>query len=895
MFLKSCRTLIVVLPLVVVPAPAQQERPRIEAIPLWQTELKTDRSTNPTHDAPATIRIDGILDESVWQHAGYSDFTQKDPDESKPPSQQTSVWIAYDNEALYVGARMHDTAPESLVTRLSRRDGSWTSDMFAFFIDPYLDRQTGYYFALDAAGTYYDGVLLNDDWDDNSWDGVWEGKVRPDSLGWAAEMRIPFSQIRFQDLDEYVWGVNFRRDVARRNERSYVVITPRNESGFVSKFADLVGIRGIEPVQRLEVLPYVTARAEYSSHKPGDPFNDGSIHNTRAGADIKVGIGSSLTLDGTVNPDFGQVEIDPAVVNLTDVETVFQEKRPFFIEGSTIFRFGQGGTNNNWSFSWPGVDFFYSRRIGRDPQGSVPSADYVDTPTGTDILGAAKLTGKVGENLSIGTIQAFTKREYAELMSNDKKSEAEIEPLTYYGITRMENSFRKGLHSIGAIGTITSRVFSDPRLRDEINANAFVGGLDGFATLDQDREWVLAGWTAATHVTGTPTRMIALQRNSLHYFQRPDGGRKVDSSTTALTGYAARLRINKQKGQFYTNASIGFLDPRFEPNDAGFVSRADVINGHLVLSYKWSEPNSLSRFFQLGGAIFRNYDFDGNKTWDGVFHFGNWELPNFYYVDWNLAYNPETISNRRTRGGPLTTTPAGYQISFSGGTDPRRDILGNIGYFTYQKSDGTNWSVYGELEWRPTTSVSLSILPTYEHNIEGAQYVAVIVDPLAQATYGSRYVFAQVDQTTINAGVRVNWTFTPKLSLQLYLQPLISTGDYELFKELARSKSFDFNVYGETNSTITRNGEKYTIDPDAGGPAQPFTIGNPDFNSVSLRGNAVLRWEYLPGSVLYFVWTQQREDVEPTGEFTFGPSLNRMATADPDNIFMVKMTYWWSN
>ncbi len=895
MTLKHYRAFILALPFAIVSAFAQTDRPKIEAIPLWQTELKTDRSASPTRDTPALIHVDGILEEAVWQRAGYSEFVQRDPDENKPPSQQTHVWVAYDNAALYVAARMHDTAPESLVTRLSRRDGSWTSDMFAFFIDPYLDRQTGYYFALDAAGTYYDGILLNDDWDDDSWDGVWEGRVHSDSLGWAAEMRIPFSQLRFQNQDEYIWGVNFRRDVSRRNERSYVVITPRNESGFVSKFADLVGIRGIEPVQRLELLPYVTTRAEFSSHEPGDPFNDGSIYTPRVGGDIKVGIGSNLTLDGTVNPDFGQVEIDPAVVNLSDVEISFQEKRPFFIEGSTIFRFGQGGTNNNWSFNWPGVDFFYSRRIGRSPQGSIPSADYVDAPDGTDILGAAKLTGKIGDNLNVGTIQAFTKREYAKLMTNGQRSDAEIEPLTYYGITRVENSFEKGRHSIGAIGTITSRMFSDQRLRDEINASAFVGGLDGFVTLDRSREWVLAGWAAASHVTGNSTRMIALQRNSLHYFQRPDGSRKVDSSATSLTGYAARVRLNKQKGRFYTNASIGFLNPKFEVNDAGFVTRADVINGHVVLAYKWNEPNALSRFFQLGGSVFRNYDFDGNKTWDGIFHFGNWELPNFYYVDWNLGYNPETISNRRTRGGPLTITPAGYQVEVGGGTDRNRDLLGSLGYFTYQKSDGTNWYVYGDLEWKPATNISLAVSPAYEHNIEAAQYVGEVADPLAAQTYGARYLFAQLDQTTISAGIRMNWTFTPKLSLQLYLQPLVSSGDYELFKELARSRSFDFNVYGETNSTITRNGEEYTIDPDASGPAQPFSINNPDFNYVSLRGNAVLRWEYLPGSVLYFVWTQEREDNEPNGNFTFGPSLNRLASANPDNIFMVKMTYWWSN
>lgn len=875
---------------------SQQPRKNIEAVPLWKYNLNTDRFANTASRAGEQVSIDGILQEQIWQRPGYDQFTQRDPDESKPPSQRTEVWLAYDDNALYVAARMHDTAPDSLITRLSRRDASWNSDMFAFFVDPYLDRRTGNYFALDAAGTYYDGVLYNDDWDDDSWDGVWEGNVHSDSLGWTAEMRIPLSQLRFQQQEEYVWGVNFRRDVARRNERNYVVMTPRNESGFVSRFADLTGIRDITPVQRVEILPYITTQAQFTQHATGDPFNDGSKYTPRVGADLKVGIGSNLTLDGTVNPDFGQVEIDPAVVNLSDVETSFQEKRPFFIEGINIFRFGQGGTNNNWNFNWSGVDFFYSRRIGRSPQGSIPGADYADIPSGTDILGAAKLTGKIGGNWNVGTIQALTRREFAKLETSGQRSEAEVEPLTYYGITRATAEFDEGRHSIGFISTIAARSFSDQRLRDQINKDAFVGGVDGWTTLDDDRMWVLAGWASVTRVSGNQTRMINLQRNSRHYFQRPDAGHvSVDSSATSLTGYAGRVRLNKQKGKFYMNAALGFLNPKFEVNDAGFVGRSDLINGHVVVSYRWNEPTETYRFFELGGSAFRSYDFDGNKTWDGFFHFGNFQFLNFYSINWSGAYNPQTVNNRRTRGGPLTLNPPGYQADISASSDQNKSVVYDLGYSTYQSRSGTSNSVYGGISWRPTTSISISFSPSFDRNIEAAQYVGSGIDPTATATFGSRYVFAQLDQSTASAGIRLNWTFTPKLSLQLYAQPLISSGNYELFKELARPKSYDFNVFGETNSTITRNGDEYTVDPDGVGPAAAFTIGNPDFNFVSLRGNAVLRWEYLPGSVVYFVWTQSRADFTPDGEFKFGHSFDRLLSADTDNIFMVKMTYWWSN
>lgn len=318
-----------------------------------------------------TITIDGVLFEAVWQNgSGVSQFKQRDPHEGAEPSEKTVVHIAYDDAAVYVAARMFDSAPDSIIARLGRRDANLTSDMFGFFIDPYYDRRSGFYFGLNAAGTMYDGVLYNDEWDDDSWDGVWEGRVQIDAQGWTAEMRIPYSQLRFQKKDELVWGVNFQREIARKNERNYLVFTPKNGSGFVSRFVDLVGISKITPPRRIEVLPYVTSKAEYLQHQPGDPFNDGSKYTPGMGADFKIGLGNNLTLDATVNPDFGQVEVDPAVVNLSDVETFFQEKRPFFIEGANIFQFGNGGSRSNWGFQLGQSEFLlhapYRPRAARE-------------------------------------------------------------------------------------------------------------------------------------------------------------------------------------------------------------------------------------------------------------------------------------------------------------------------------------------------------------------------------------------------------------------------------------------------------------------------------------------------------------------------------------------------
>ena len=373
------------------------------------------------------VEIDGELTEPVWKNGNtFDNFIQRDPDEGSPASERTVIKLAYDDRYLYLGAVMYDSYPDSIMARLTRRDEEVDADNIVLCLDPYNDERSGYYFGLNAAGTQMDGVLYNDSWDDDSWDGVWEGNVYRNGEGWTAEMRIPFSQMRFNQSDSMVWGINFRRIIARKNEEAYLVFVPKNESGFVSHFANLTGFEKIHGSGQLEILPYITARAEYLQFEEGDPFNDGSSYIPGAGADFKMGIGSNLNLNATINPDFGQVEIDPAVINLSDVETFFEEKRPFFIEGSSIFDFGYGGARNYWGFNWGSPDFFYSRRIGRQPQGSLPdNVDFADYPTGTHILAAGKLAGKLGDSWNVGTIQNVTKREYARISSNevqDRKS-----------------------------------------------------------------------------------------------------------------------------------------------------------------------------------------------------------------------------------------------------------------------------------------------------------------------------------------------------------------------------------------------------------------------------------------------------------------------------------------
>ncbi len=841
------------------------------------------------------IKVDGTLSEVVWHRPGFDSFTERDPNEGTKPSERTEIWVAYDQEALYVAARMFDSSPDSIVARLARRDTKISSDYFVFYVDSYHDKRSGYYFEVNAAGTIADGVLYNDDWSDGTWDGVWEGKARVDSLGWTVEMRIPFSQLRFQRDSSYVWGVNFERFISRKNEDDYVVFTPKNSSGFVSRFPNLTGITEVDAARPIELLPYFVSKAQYMNVDGNNPFNDGSEYSFGLGGDFKAGIGNNLTLDGTLNPDFGQVEVDPAVVNLSDLQTYYTEKRPFFIEGADIFtNFGYGGSNSFWGFNFSTPDFFYSRRIGRPPQGSIPDADYVDVPTGTTIISAGKLTGRIGDGWTIGTLHAITSRETAMVDTSGSVYSVPVEPLTYYGVARVRKEFAAGDQGLGFIATLSERDFKEAALRDQLNSSEFVFGIDGWTYLDANKTWVLTGWSGMSQVRGGRNRMISLQESAPHYLQRPDVSYlHFDSSATSLTGYAGRLALNKQKGNIYVNAALGFMDPRFDVNDLGFMWRGDVVSGHVVGGYLWTEPGRFARSGSVFFALFRSYDFGGDMIWSGVYTQERVTLLNYYSIDGWFAYNPQSVSDYSTRGGPKMLNLPGFETELMVSTDDRKAWVANAGvhHMEYKTGD-RDVTYYAGIQWNPDPNMKLTVSPSYEQSNWDAQWVGVFDDPAAVPTYGKRYVFATLRQKTISADIRLDWAFTPQLSLQLYAQPLISAGNYSNYKEFARPRSYDFDFYGRNGSKITEAGGSYFVSP--GGAGAPFSFSDPDFNFKSLRGDVILRWEYAPGSTIYLVWTQDRTDDRYPGFMQLNRDFRSLVSASPNNIFLIKLTYWFN-
>jgi hypothetical protein len=868
----------------------------LTSVTLYSLEKPGNSKKVTAYRVNEKISIDGKLSETIYQTiTPITEFIQRDPDEGKPATERTEVWTFYDDYNFYVTAKLYDSKPDSITKILGRRDNFLASDYFGFAIDTYLDRRNAFFFLVNPAGSIIDGQFFNDSWDDETWDGVWDYAVSLFDSGWCVEIKVPFSQLRFKNLEEQIWGINFYRRLNRNKEEDHFIYVPKKENGFVSHFATLTGIKGIKQKQRIEFLPYAAGKAQYLIHDPLDPFYKKNQYQKNLGVDFKFGVGSNLTIDGTINPDFGQVEVDPAVINLSAFETFYNEKRPFFIEGRNFINFGNGGSNSNFSFNWPNPQIFYSRRIGRAPRTPVEHNGYVDYPNETRILGATKLSGKITNDWSIYFLNAFTERTYAQIDSQNVRFEQEIEPFTYYGVFRTQKEFNSGKQSIGLISTAVIRDNQDPFIDSRLVRSTTTIGLDGWTYIDKEENYVFTGYIIRSQQTGSNNSIRRLQEAPQRYFQRPDAEKyKLDTTRTNFSGYAGRFALNKQKGNFYLNSAFGFISPEFDVNELGFQYKADVLNSHLVIGYRWFNPDGITRWKNIHFAVFANSDFEGNLTNKGLMFFGGFQLMNFYSFNLDFGYAPQVYDKDLTRGGPLVIRPTAYWYSFNFESDESKDFVvefGIQGEHLVTGTKGINSSI--SFEWKPNSQLNISFEPQYEYTLNKTQWITKIDDIFAIKTYGSRYIFGEMTQKTISANIRLNWTFTPKLTLQLFAQPLFSVGSFSNIKELAEPRTHNFNVYGvDRGWIIKRPDNDFEIDPDGNDSAPSFILSNPDFNTKSIRVNAVLRWEFLPGSSLYFVWTQDRMNFDNPGTLSFKRDLKNLFNSDSNNILMLKLTYW---
>ena len=841
------------------------------------------------------VRIDGKLDDPAWADATPVDrFTQRDPDEGRPVSERTEVRVLIGDDALYVGARLYDREPSKIRRRLVRRDEDLASDYFAVLIDSYHDHLTAFRFRVNPAGSFDDATIDARGNHDFSWDPVWHVHATIDSTGWTAEMEIPLSQLRFNPSADGIWGIQFRRWIDRKQELAEFSFTPKNEQADVSRYGHLAGLGALHARRQIELMPYGLAKAQNTFAPPGDPFHDGSEQSGSVGADLKWGIKDDLTLNATVHPDFGQVEVDPAVVNLTATETFFPEKRPFFVERSELFNFGQTQSSNY--FSVPTT--FHARRIGRPPQRSLSPFDYpfLDTPSLSTIAAAAKLTGKTRSGWSVGALDAVTTEERARYLDTlGVERRLPVEPLTNYAVARVRRELGGGNTRIGAIVTNVSRDLSDPGLESMLRSRATVAGID-FMHYWAGRRWSLDGYVQGSRIEGSAEAIAATQRSSAHYFQRPDADHvEFDPTRTHLTGISDLISLNKLGGKHWKgNITYQDLSPGFESNDMGYISNVDTWGVSTLGMYKEDKPSRLFRNWYVMAFSNNAWNHGGNLQYQGYEAQGSGTFANYWYGDLRGSWYPKAYDDRLTRGGPLTRIPSGGRVAATVNTDSRQSYFFSLHSDFSWNDAGANAQRYSpSLTLHPAPSMLVRVEPSIQKIRDMAQYVTTVPDPNATATYGSRYVFATLDEHVVSLDTRLDWTFSPRLSFQLYLQPYVVSALFRELKELRAPSTYDFDVYGGSRGTITRDpAGTYTIDPDGPGPSSSFALGDPNFNFRSLLGNAVLRWEYRPGSVLFLVWQQNRNGAQPFGDFDFSRDVRAVFDQSPENIVAIKATYW---
>ena len=850
------------------------------------------------------IALDGRLDDAGWQRAQpITGLTQVDPLEGRPSSQPVAVRIVYDDEAVYVGAMLYDTRPVTL--RVARRDSDLgTSDAFGITFDSYHDHQTAFRFSVNASGVQADHVINSTGGEDDSWNPVWDVAVAVGDSGWAAEMRIPFSQLRFRSADVQRWGLQLERIIARDQEYAVYAFTPKNERGGPARFAHLDGIQGRANANRLELTPYLVGRADYRAVPVNpdvtfvNPYRGPSDYGVGIGGDLKFRVSSNITLDATINPDFGQVEADPAQINLSAFETRFDERRPFFVEGSEIFGFGSRMNRQ--------VQMVYSRRVGRAPQGDAPfEAVYADVPEAATILGAAKVTGKSAGGWSFGVMEAVTGRETVPFVDADRvEARAVVEPLSNYFASRARRSSADGTTRAGGLFTAVHRRVGGSPLGDELRSAGYVGGADF------QRDWGNRAWSASAElstslVRGSPAAILRTQRSSARYFQRPDAAHtRLDPARTSLAGYHTFLSVGRFAGDLQGHVNAWATSPGYEINDFGFLTTADRRSVSSELSYRENTPGRVLRGWLVSASPHVTWNHGGDRVSTGMGAGGWAELLNYWRGELYAELSPATIDDRLTRGGPLGRSPATRSLRWELSSNENRPLSVDIeGNHDRDAIGGYGNRVGFGVEWKPASNVQLSVEPGFERERAAMQYVTSIGDATAVATFGRRYVFAALDQTTLAMGLRANVAFTPKLTVETYVEPFLSSGDYGTLKQLRAPRTYDFDVYGTDAGTLERDAEGvYVVDPDGTGAAPAFRIADRDYTYRSLLGNAVLRWEWRRGSALYLVWQQARSlERTATGEFAADGRIGRfdpggeargLFAIPPQNVLQLKVTYW---
>lgn len=828
--------------------------------------------------------IDGIIDDKAWSIVPWDDrFVQHSPHQFAKPTQVTMFKVIYNDNNIYFAIRAYDTNPELIETRLSRRD-DFEGDWVAVSIDSYNDDRTGFNFYLTSAGVKADVINTNDGDSDDSWDPVWHGKVKTDSEGWTAEMRIPLTQLRFSPDDEQVWGLEIMRMIFRNQELSLWQMIPNDVSGWVSRWGTLEGIEDLNPKREVELLPYVMGKLEMTEKEEGNPFATGTNWGYNAGLDGKIAVTNDLTLNFTVNPDFGQVEADPSQVNLTAFENYFEERRPFFIEGSNMFSFPLYGSNSS-------TNLFYSRRIGRRPHyyPGVGEAEYVKVPEFTRILGAFKLSGKTKNGWSIAVMESITNKEFAKIDSSGIKSKQVAEPLTNFFNVSIRKDINNGNTIIGSMITATNRFINEQYLKF-LPSSAYTGGVD-ITQYWKNREYYFRGKFSMSQVSGDSIAITELQTAPQRYYQRPDMDfRTVDSSLTMLSGTGGNLEAGKIGGGHWRyGLRVWWLSPGIDVNDMGYLTRSDAIVTSSWVNYIIWEPFSIFRDMNFGISEWSWNDWSGRYLNFGLRLNAYLRFKNFWWVSAGGYRNWPDINRSELRGGPSLVFPSESKGWVSVGTDDRKRLTFEV-YGSLANGDLMNsWSrnIGFEIDYFPIKALKISIDPSYHESFSIGRYITT--DDNASI---KKYLVGSLVQTNLSMDIKINLSLTPDLSIQYWGQPFIYSASYSDISQVVDAGNFDIEkqYHTFTNDEIRYDEEsrEYNITYSDG---SNYTLSNPNFSVFEFKSNLVLRWEYIPGSTAYFVWSQNKSGYTNLSNVSFDEHLSNLVDLVPSNIFLIKFSY----
>ena len=843
------------------------------------------------------ITLDGVPSEEAWNAVEWGGgFIQSQPNEGKPPSQQTQFKILYDERFLYIAYNCIDQAPDSIIKHMGRRD-EFPGDWVEINIDSYHDKRTAFSFTLSVSGVRSDEFISNDGnyWDAN-WNPIWFAKTHVNKSGWTGEVKIPLSQLRYNNEPEKVWGFQLTRRLFRKEERSTWQYIPQNSGVWVSGFGELHGLKNIPVHKQVEIAPYITLQADKYKREPSNPFAKGFDTKLTAGIDGKVAITNDLILDFTVNPDFGQVEADPSQVRLDGYQNFFEEKRPFFIESNNIFNYQLTGSEAGGDYD---ADLlFYSRRIGSSPHGYVTldSGEYVKYPQNTSILGAAKFSGKTKKGWSIGLLESITEREVATIDDGGHRKSQLVEPFTNYFVARVQKDSKSGNTIIGGILTGVNR---EDGLNDILNRSAYSGGID-FLHYWNKRTWYIRGNIVFSHLQGTKEAILNTQTAFEHLFQRPDASEfSLNPNRTSLTGTGGTFRFGKVGGKsgkhgevFKFETGITLRSPELELNDIGFMLTANEINHFYWMGLHFQQPFFIFRNARLNYNHWSRWDYSGKFLYQAFNFNSHATFKNNWQSGTGLTWNPYEITNNALRGASSLRHPGGLGHNFYVTTDYRKKVYVNFNMFNswgYEKTVQNNDFNLG-LNFQPLNAlrVSLSGEYTYYHRRQDQFVNNVFYNNITRSIVG------EVKQNTLRFTGRLSYNITPDLTVQYYGQPFITRPLYGNFAYVSNplAKKYDDRFHVFNNNEISYSNGTYSVDENRDGIAD-YTFTRPDFNFVQFRSNLVVRWEYRAGSELYLVWSQGNSpDAFNDLDTPLSKSLFSNAFAEQSrNIFLIKCTY----